>query len=88
MSRPQSPLTAALLADLDQKIDARCTALGKSRNALLEENAIDKRNLENILSKASSGHGDVYLGTIGEICRKLDIVLEHDGFILGPVIRP
>jgi len=88
MPRPQPPLTTGLLADLEQKLQLKSNAEDISQRQMVENAGLDWGNVQKVLRKGRQQQGDVSLGTISEIAQRLDIVLEFQGFIVGPVIRP
>jgi hypothetical protein len=79
MSFKGSPLAAGLLEDLARKLEEEAEARA-SQTELAEELGMLRPHLLRIIKRKKAD-----FATVVELAERLGIVVEHDGFIIGPI---
>ena len=79
MAFKKSPLAAGLLEDLARKLDEEAEDRG-SQTDLADELGMVRTHMIKIIKTKRAD-----FATVVELAERLGIVLEHDGFIIGPI---
>lgn len=80
----QSALTTALLTDLAEKLDRRIGQLPHGgQTELAARLGMERAHLLKIVKTKKAR-----LETVVEIAVRLGITIEHDGFVIGPILPP
>ncbi|HEY2380821.1 MAG TPA: hypothetical protein VGK48_06510 [Terriglobia bacterium] len=79
MSFKDSPLAAGLLEDLARKLEEEAESRG-SQTELAEQLGIVRSHMLKIIKTKKAD-----FATIVELAERLGIVVEHDGFVIGPI---
>ena len=85
---PVTDLTIGLFADFKRKLDQAKTESSVSEREFIRAFGLDRGNVRNMIKKGKEGKRGADLGNLADVLQKLEIVLEFEGFVIGPAIRP